>query len=90
MIGGIKQSVLLLMFGLATRVFSLPMPLPDWSVRYCSWCPYAIVGDDIVRQTDEQSRECVYEPAIDACMNGGMECVADGEGKRACIISSEW
>lgn len=56
---------------------------------YCSWCPYAIVDKAIARQTYEQSRECVYERDIDACMNGGVECVADSTGKISCMHSVE-
>ena len=69
-------------------VFSMHVstfPVSDWRVGFCAWCPFAKVEDKIVRQSDEQSRECVYEAAIDACMNGRVECLADKDGKRSCI-----
>ena len=64
-----------------------PRPLgPEWTSRLCAWCPFARrEGRGVVRQNIEESGECVYEPDLDACMHGGVECLADVEGKEACV-----
>lgn len=52
--------------------------LPPTRSSRCDWCPYAAVGTGLLlRQTDEQSRECVYERKSHSCKNGGIKCYRD-------------
>jgi hypothetical protein len=81
-------------------VMSVPTEGEEWSSqlmsspgpvsRFCEWCPFTKREDVVVHQSVEESGECIYEPSLDACMNGGVECFADEEGKVGCMWSEEF
>lgn len=58
-----------------------------WDRSMCNYCPCAKKNGIIMRQSLEESLECVYERDLDSFFNGAIECLFHHNGT-SCVLSS--